>query len=374
MLVVISFLLILLTCVCSESAPNELDDVATEDATFINTILEDHDIQFKIARLATSRSYSERIAISREYERLHNTSLIEALLLTSLSGETGKLIQGLFSTSAEFYAMEINRAVIGLGTDEKALNDVLCCLDDLTVDEIRYEYRRLFGRSMDEDIIDDVSGPYEQFLGDVIAMRRLPWANARQIALMVTDHYINAANGSVPDPWFFSRSPYATIRKVSNHLQNVIGMNFPDYFSILRDEYRDDLTQLLCAIASYSQNPLRYYTNLLWNAYEEGDNKRLTRIIVSWTNSKRKLEYLMADFELLAKTRRTDAWMIQAYPSDSEPLHRYIIQKLLFGEAIEADVKANMESITERFPAFFPIREDFRNHLRDIVKVAMFLK
>ena len=63
-----------------------------------------------------------------------------------------------------YYASRINKAVKGLGTNDKLLIRTLCSREAIDMKEIRESYKTLFEKDMIQDIKDDTSGDYQKVL------------------------------------------------------------------------------------------------------------------------------------------------------------------------------------------------------------------
>ena len=58
----------------------------------------------------------------------------------------------------------IRDSVVGLGTDEDSLSRAIVTRAEIDMEKVREQYRLLFNTSLDEDVIDDTSGDYKDFL------------------------------------------------------------------------------------------------------------------------------------------------------------------------------------------------------------------
>lgn len=72
-------------------------------------------------------------------------------------------------------AEKINKAVTGLGTDEKAIKDALSGLDKKEREQLEKEYKKKYGRSLDDDLRGKVSGSDEKALSGLNGDERTLW-------------------------------------------------------------------------------------------------------------------------------------------------------------------------------------------------------
>jgi hypothetical protein len=72
-----------------------------------------------------------------------------------------------------FAAYEINKAIDGLGTDEKALIDVICSKSNGEMAEIRDAYKRMYGKDMESSVKGDLSGYFKRLLVSLMNVKLL---------------------------------------------------------------------------------------------------------------------------------------------------------------------------------------------------------
>ena len=65
---------------------------------------------------------------------------------------------------AEYFALRINKAVKGFGTNDKMLVRVLVSREEIDIPQMREKYKLKIGKDMVEDIKDDTSGDYQKIV------------------------------------------------------------------------------------------------------------------------------------------------------------------------------------------------------------------
>ena len=58
----------------------------------------------------------------------------------------------------------INKAIVGLGTDEDSLTRAIVSRAEIDTMKIREEYANMFKSKLDDDVIGDTSGDYKDML------------------------------------------------------------------------------------------------------------------------------------------------------------------------------------------------------------------
>ena len=161
------FLISLLQCKRSEnSVPNDEEckklaedlfkagegKIGTDEATFN-----------KVFALS---SPPELFSINNFYSQLSRRSLSEAVD-KEFSGNLKLALMTILESTISpqnYYAKRINKAVKGLGTNDKMLIRNLLSREGIDMREIREAYKSIFGKDMVQDIKDDTSGDYQKIL------------------------------------------------------------------------------------------------------------------------------------------------------------------------------------------------------------------
>ena len=161
------FLVSLLQCKRSEnSVPNDAEcrklaedlykagegKLGTDEATFN-----------KVFALS---SPPELFSINSFYSQLSSKSLSEAVdkeFSGNLKLALNTILESIISPP-NYYAKRINKAVKGLGTNDKMLIRNLISREGIDMKEIRDAYKNLFGKDMVQDIKEDTSGDYQKIL------------------------------------------------------------------------------------------------------------------------------------------------------------------------------------------------------------------
>ena len=85
-------------------------------------------------------------------------------LKSETSGDYRSLLLALMMDPVEFAAAEAQRAVKGLGTDDRSLIEVLCTRTGYEMRLLKEKFQEMFGRSLADAVKDDTSGDYRRLL------------------------------------------------------------------------------------------------------------------------------------------------------------------------------------------------------------------
>lgn len=108
----------------------------------------------------------ELYSINTHYSQISSRTLSEAVdkeFSGSVKLALNTILEANISPS-NYFARRINKAVKGLGTNDKMLIRNLCAREDVDMKEIRNSYQTLFGKDMITDIKNDTSGDYQKLL------------------------------------------------------------------------------------------------------------------------------------------------------------------------------------------------------------------
>ena len=117
-------------------------------------------------RIFALRSPMEIACISRAYHKLTGHTVLQAIN-NEFSGDIKKLLTAVVYaviSPSEFFAKKVNKAIKGLGTNDKLLIRIMVTRNEIDMPHIKKYYKQLFKKDMKEDIKGDTSGEYRKLL------------------------------------------------------------------------------------------------------------------------------------------------------------------------------------------------------------------
>jgi len=116
-----------------------------------------------IIEIVRNRSNAQRQQIKKLFKTMYGKDLIKDLQ-GELSGNFREAIMALFEATTYYDAWTLNNAMMGLGTKEAPLIEVLCTRTNAEILEIVKCYKEHFRRNLEKDIVDDTSGHFKRLL------------------------------------------------------------------------------------------------------------------------------------------------------------------------------------------------------------------
>ncbi|XP_057375975.1 annexin B9-like [Daphnia carinata] len=116
--------------------------------------------------ILTTRSWAQLRQIIAEYESMHDHSLESAVTSEfSANAQRGilELLQCVQNRPA-YLAERLHKALKGLGTNDRNLIRLIVSRCDVDLGNIKREYEKKFGTSLQADVSDDTSGDYKKAL------------------------------------------------------------------------------------------------------------------------------------------------------------------------------------------------------------------
>ena len=112
------------------------------------------------------KSPMEIACISRAYHKLTGHTILQAIN-NEFSGDIKKLLTAVVYaviSPSEFFATKVNKAIKGLGTNDKLLIRIIVSRNEIDLNYIKKYYKQLFKKDMIEDIKAETSGEYRKLL------------------------------------------------------------------------------------------------------------------------------------------------------------------------------------------------------------------
>ncbi|XP_062976939.1 annexin A6 isoform X2 [Elgaria multicarinata webbii] len=238
-----------------------------------------------ILDLITSRSNKQRNEICQAYKSLYGKDLI-ADLKYELTGKFERLIVGLMRPLEYFDAKEIKDALKGVGTDEKALIEILASRTNKQIHALVEAYRDAYESDLEQDVIADTSGHFKKML---IVLTQ----GTREDDDVVSEDLVEQDAKDLLEAgelkWGTDEAQFIYI--LGNRSKQHLRLVFDEYLKIagkpieisIREELSGDFEKLMLAVVKNIRSSAEYFADRLFKAMKglgTRDNT-LIRIMVS---------------------------------------------------------------------------------------------
>ena len=259
---------------------------ANVDAETLKNSLSPKKDENNIIKLVTKRTNYQLQQIKEAYNTLYKGDLIKDLK-KALSGHFEDVVVGLFYTPIDYDCFHLRKAIKGLGTDEKALIEILCTRPSNVIEEIKKRYGEMYpGRSLLKDIESDTSGNFRKILRSLLSANRPPntqpdieeCKNCAKRLYEAGEKRLGT-NEEVFTQIFTEKSPSEFIciaqlyYKLTKHT----------LIQAVENEFSFDSKKCLIAIIYAILSPSEYFAKLVYKAIKGlgTDNTTLIRVLIS---------------------------------------------------------------------------------------------
>ena len=259
---------------------------ANVDAESLKNSLTPKKDENNIIKLVTNRTNYQLQQIKEAYNTLYKSDLIKDLKKV-LSGHFEDVVVGLFYTPIDYDCYHLRKAIKGLGTDEKALIEILCTRPSNVIEEIKKRYGEMYpGRSLLKDIDSDTSGNFRKILRSLLSANRTPDSEPDIEECKICAKRLYEAgekrlgtNEEVFTQIFTEKSPSEFIciaqlyYKLTKHT----------LIQAVENEFSFDSKKCLIAIIYAILSPSEYFAKLVYKAIKGlgTDNTTLIRVLIS---------------------------------------------------------------------------------------------
>lgn len=134
----------------------------TDFVTEIYTALQGKD-EKGLINIIVNKSNEQLQEIKQAYQTTYSEDIIK-VLEDKLSGNFQKVVVGLFQLPAVYDSQQLYQAMKGWGTDEKSLIEILTSRTPIQIEEIKKEFIKIDGKSLEDWLKGEISGDFLQLI------------------------------------------------------------------------------------------------------------------------------------------------------------------------------------------------------------------
>ncbi|KAM3176049.1 hypothetical protein ACTXT7_007279 [Hymenolepis weldensis] len=261
-----------------------------------------------IIDILSHRSLEQRQRIAKTFQAMYGQNLLEQLH-KELSGYFRLAVTYSFFDKAHINARALYRAMKGAGTDEKILIEVLCSSTNEEIRELKAAYDDAFyfseqsakifkiyllnatnvaRRSLEQDVIDDVSGDFERVLVAILQAKRRQTFDKDDVVRDCETLYKSGEGRLGTDEAQFTRvfvtCPWEELVAIAAVYLEAVGN---DLFTAVEKETSGDYRDALLTLLKTALNRDRFYAEVLYRSMKGAGthDEDLVRMIMAHCNT-----------------------------------------------------------------------------------------
>lgn len=252
----------------AEALRKAMKGFGTDEKALITILSKPDPLQMALIRHA----YADRIGRNLEKD-----------IKSELSGDLEDVLVSLARGPLEQDAACIRDALSGMGTDERALNDVLVGRSNADLRAIKYAYVGKYQKSLVEEIKSDLSGKTEQFFVMLLnAMRPEPgtYFDAQSVDADVREiHQATQARKGTDEIGVTAVFMNASDAKLVAIAQAFETKYHRSLEKVIKDEFSGHLEEVLLSMLSKAKDPVGHDADRVRDCSPMGANKSTRRLI-----------------------------------------------------------------------------------------------
>lgn len=233
------------------------------------------------------KTNEERQEFRKTYKEATGKDLLE-VIEKELKGDFEDCVLKLFKDPAEYDSEELKKAMKGAGTDEEILIEILTSRTADEMKRINEKYQEIYKVTLEQDVVDDTSGDFQNLLKDLIGCMRSRNKKPRQfqcqtIAKEIYDSVQAKKVDTAAVIRYFSSLSSIELQRVCQEYYKLSGKTIIEFIEKqFSGDFRDCVKALVYSIVS----PAEYFaTRVMKSIKGLGTNEYLlNRVIISRYN------------------------------------------------------------------------------------------
>ncbi|KAJ8307174.1 hypothetical protein KUTeg_015258 [Tegillarca granosa] len=238
-----------------------------------------------IIKVMGYRSMDQRLEIVKTFKTMFGKDLISELK-SETSGGFRQLLVGLCMSAPDFDAMNLNKAIKGLGTDEQVLVEIICTRSNDQIKEFKASYKTMYNKELDADVAGDTSGHFKRLLISLLQANR---DESKEFDRNKAKQDAQALYEAGEKKWGTDESRFNVILIQRSYAQ--LRATFQEYAKLankdiedtLKSEMSGDLLKGMLAVVRCIRSKATHFATELHKAMKGlgTDDDRLCRVLVS---------------------------------------------------------------------------------------------
>jgi len=238
----------------------------------------------KIINIVAYRSSAQLMAVQKKFATMYGDDLPN-WLEKELSGKLERVVLGRFFGPRGYQAYVLRRAMAGVGTDERALIDVICTKNKIEMEMVKRAYEALYKRDLIKDLRSETSGDFRRILVSLAGAGRDTKPVDETLAASDARALFEAGEGKWgTDEGTFNRifatRSFPQLRATFAAYKKQRGQ---DMAEVIEEEMSGTLKMAFVTLVRYVQDPITYYSEVLYRSMKGmgTDDRTLIRTVLS---------------------------------------------------------------------------------------------
>ncbi|XP_031564848.1 uncharacterized protein LOC116300181 [Actinia tenebrosa] len=307
------------------AAPPKKKEEKDEDCTHLHTAIAKKDMKkIKEIVLRNAVDQNKLKKLSDDYQQRYNKDLVD-VLDSKMEDDLHEAITALLLPPYQADARTLFYAMKGFGTKETLLIEILCTRNNEQIRDIKSEYMRKYGRSLEEDVKGDTSDDFEKLLTDLLkgARDESTEIDEELVQKDATDLYNAGVKiwGTHEDKFIEILTTRSSVH-LKAMLDEYIKLSGVELEESIKDEMDGDLQDGLIMLLSCIQYESKAMADQLYTALQDHDTCTIARVIAATEQDK------MTDIENAYNLHHRPKIYSEVNKKCSEDLKKIILPKL----------------------------------------------
>uniref|UniRef100_A0A915K404 Annexin n=1 Tax=Romanomermis culicivorax TaxID=13658 RepID=A0A915K404_ROMCU len=244
-----------------------------------------------IMNILCNRSSAQRQQIKEAFKLKYGDDLIKEIK-SELKGDLEDLIVALLYTPADYDALELYKAMKGLGTDELTLIEIMTTRTNAEILAIKKAYQQAYGKDLEKALADDTSSHFKNFLVSLCNASRDESPHVDQNLAKIQAQQLHDAGATFSQ--ILATQNFAQLKQL---FREYALLAQKDMESAVDKDIGGDIKEALLAVVQIAKGKDNYFVNRINNAMKGmgTDDKTLIRVIAS--RSERDLLTICQEWE-----------------------------------------------------------------------------
>jgi len=239
----------------------------------------------RIIGVVANRSSGQLMTIQKKFQTMYGDDLAN-WLEKELKGKLERVVLGRFFGPRAYQAYVLRNAMAGVGTDERAIIDVICTKNKFEMEMVKKAYEALYkGRDLITDLRSETSGDFRRIIVALATAGRETKPVDKDLAVSDAKALYDAGEGAWgTDEGTFNRvfalRSFPQLRATFAEYQKKTGQSME---AVIEKELSGNLEKAFLTLVRYIQDPITYYSEVLYRSMKGmgTDDDTLIRTVLS---------------------------------------------------------------------------------------------